>query len=255
MSAGEMDKFVVIILRLADRADPRSQEFLDGLDCCIRASGGRIQLKSQATEEWQVYDGKDHFTAPNHLSPAIFDFNCIVVAAFRSFEEMYHWWNSEQMFNTLKNRTAAEKIGIYGFEGLRQSFQVTQEKFAFGDKFIFFEFLNMQSFKPTQLYLDLYQRFSEKAILEIGMDCNLLFAETANCIFMSEFPLDAMCASSWRLKTDPLFWYDSSSYQQQLFPVRQGSAKSFTVLIPVTDPTVRENKSSFLQLRASFDSP
>merc|ERR1719421_943968 len=150
---------------------------------------------------------------------------------FESFDQIQAWWKSEELFRCLMNRGPAEKIGIYSFDGLKE-LQVDRERFAFSEKFVYMEFISFHNFKPTQRYMDLYKRFAEKAILEIGMDCNLLFSETSHDIFLSEFPLDAMCASGWRLKTDPHFWYESSSYQHQLLPWRDKHCVSFAAVIP-----------------------
>merc|ERR1719487_2384336 len=139
------------------------------------------------------------------------------------------------MFSCLMRRQAAEKIGIYSFDGLRELTTGDLQRFSFSVKFVYMEFISIQNFRPCQRFLDLYKRFSEKAILEIGMDCNLLFSDTAHDVFMSEFPLHAMCASGWRLKTDPHFWYDSSSYKQQLQQWREENSVSFAAVIPVMD--------------------
>lgn len=248
-----LDKFVVCIFRFSDPKSSESREFTDKLEACVTQHDGKVVLRSLYSEDWQLYDGKNNFIAPNHLNPAIFDFNCILLLGFESFNAVQGWWKSEEMFSCLMRRTCAEKIGIYSFDGLRE-LQKNEERFAFSEKYVYMEFLSIQNFRPCQRFLDLYKRFSEKAILEIGMDCNLLFSDTAHDVFMSEFPLHAMCASGWRLKTDPHFWYDSSSYKQQLQQWREENSVSFAAVIPVADPKAEQEKASganaFLSLRA-----
>lgn len=246
------DKFVVCIFRFSDPRGAEATAFLETLEKCIAQNEGKVVLRSQAWEEWQVYDGGNNFIAPNHLNPAIFDFNTIMLVGFESFNAVQSWWKSEEMFSCLMRRSAAEKIGIYSFEGLRE-LQTNNERFSFSEKFVYMEFISIQNFRPCQRFLDLYKRFSEKAILEIGMDCNLLFSDTAHDVFMSEFPLHAMCASGWRLKTDPHFWYDSSSYKQQLLSWREENSVSFAAVIPAVDPKAlgdRTGANAFLNLRA-----
>jgi len=229
-----LDKFVVCIFRFSDPSGSEAKQFLERLDSCFSQHDGKVVLRSSCPEDWQVYDGKHNFIAPNHLNPAIFDFNCILLIGFESFNAVQNWWKSEEMFSCLMRRKCAEKIGIYSFDGLRELHHGT-EKFAFAEKFVYMEFLSIQNFRLCQRFLDLYKRFSEKAILEIGMDCNLLFSDTAHDVFMSEFPLYAMCASGWRLKTDPHFWYDSTSYKHQLQSWREDNSVSFAAVIPVMD--------------------
>merc|ERR1719235_174168 len=232
------DKFVVMLMRLQNVDAPQCQAFLARLEHSVKELGGKIQLRSARPSEWDIYDGRDNFVAPDHLHPAVFDFNAMVVAAFAGIEETHAWWNSDQVFNTLKNREGVEKFGAYVMDGLRASFDIAYSRES-GDRFLFFEIMSMQDFKPTQHYLDLYKRFAEKAIIEIGFDCNLLFAEGVSRILVSEFPVDAVCASAWRLKTDVKFWYESASYQEQLLPWRQTACRSFAALIPVQDPQGR----------------
>lgn len=247
------DKFVVCIFRFSDPRSAAANAFLEELETCISQNDGKVVLRSQNMDEWQIYDGKDNLIAPNHLSPAIFDVNTIMLLGFESFNAVQAWWKSEEMFGCLMRRAAAEKIGIYSFEGLRELQTGDTARFAFAEKFVHMEFLSIQDFRPCQRFLDLYKRFSEKAILEIGMDCNLLFSDTAHDVFMSEFPLQAMCASGWRLKTDPHFWYESVSYKEQLLGERERNSVSFAAVIPVTDPRPLQGQggaNAFLSLRA-----
>lgn len=250
-----VDKFVVCIFRFEEPQGPDAEEFLQTLEATIDQNEGKVVLRSQCPEEWQVYDGKKNLIAQNHLNPAIFDFNAIVVLGFESFNAVQSWWKSEEMFTCLMRRGPAEKIGIYSFDGLRE-LQTDTKRFDFSEKFVFMEFISIQNFRPCQRFLDLYKRFSEKAILEIGMDCHLLFSDTAHDTFMSEFPLQAMCASAWRLKTDPHFWYDSASYRLQLADWREQNSVSFAAVIPVVDQKKQgrlENGAGgnvFLNLRA-----
>merc|ERR1712187_788428 len=93
----------------------------------------------------------------------------------------------------------------------------------------------MQAFKPVQHYVDSYKRYSERALQEIGIDCNLLFAEGVNVTLMSEFPLEAACASAWRMRQDSNFWYDAEICQKQLLPLRNEYAVSLALVAPIFD--------------------
>merc|ERR1712048_873211 len=76
---------------------------------------------------------------------------------------------------------------------------------------------------------------SETAREDIGVECNLLFAESISGVLMNEFPLDAVCASSWRMKSDAQFFYDSDAYQRQLMGLRRDYSRSFAMLVPLVD--------------------
>merc|ERR1712232_838208 len=113
--------------------------FLDTLDKTVRGCGGNIQLRSQKPETWEFLDGKNHFREPNHLNPAIFDFDAITLAGFSSAEELHTWWNSDHLFNLLKSRDCIEKMGIFVVEGLQQSFDVRdRNRLGYGEKIILF---------------------------------------------------------------------------------------------------------------------
>jgi len=229
---------VICTLQIKEGMALEARAFIDSLVDTVRVIGGKVQLRSERIEDWEIYDGRDNVISPNHLNPANFDFNAVIIAGFRSMELIHSWWQSDRVFETLRQRSAIAKIGLHIVEGLRPAFDVlSEERLSFGEKFLLLEVISMESFGPTQRYLDLYKRFSEKAILEIGMDCNLLFAESVQGILMNEFPVDALCASAWRLKTDPKLWYESASYTQQLHPWRREYSRSCCVLLPIRDRT------------------
>merc|ERR1719335_1940451 len=136
----------------------QSKIFIDNLLATVRAVGGKVQMRTEKPEDWEVFDGKENLVSPNHLSPAVFDFTAVVVAAFQSIEATHVWWNSDKVFDTLQKRDSIEKIGIHIVEGLRAAFDIhDDERMSFGEKFVFMEFIQMQSFSPTQKYLDLYK--------------------------------------------------------------------------------------------------
>lgn len=210
--------------------------FINNVESTVRASGGNIQIRTDKPKDWEIFDGKDNFTEPNHLNPAIFDFGCILVAGFKTTHDVYAWWNSDPVFEILKYRSPVEKMGVYVVDGLQPSYDVSDHnKVAFGERLVLVEFVNMQSFKPVQQYVDNYRLFAERSLTEIGMDCNLLFAEGVSGVLMNEFPLDAATASLWRMKSDAQFFYDSDSYQRQLLPLRKDFSRSFALVIPIFD--------------------
>lgn len=232
------DQFVICLFKRNDKDFITAQRFINNIEATVRDCGGNIQLRTDKPKDWEIFDGKDNFTEPNHLNPAIFDFNCLMVAGFRNTHDVYQWWNSDPMFEILKYRSPVEKMGVYVIEGLQQSYEVSDQslnKVAFGERLVLVEFINMQSFKPVQQYVDNYRLFAERSLNEIGMDCNLLFAEGVSGVLMNEFPLDASIASLWRMKSDALFFYDSDQYQRHLMVLRKDFSRSFAMLIPIAD--------------------
>jgi len=245
---GEADQFVVMLFKRCEADAPTRIEaiqFIENIQQTVHAHGGKIQVRTQRPLEWEVFDGRDNFVEPNHLNPAIFDFNAMVVAGFRSTDDVHVWWSSDEIFQLLKYRSCIEKLGIFVVEGLQACFDVnSQTKVAFGERLILMEFMSMQAFKPTQQYVDAYRLFSEKAITEIGMDCNLIFAESVGGVLMNEFPLDAVCASSWRLKSDAHFFYDSDIYQHKLMALRKDFTRSCVICMPMIDEKFELPKSA-----------
>lgn len=233
---GDAEIFVITLLKTAEGKSQEAVKFLDDLVASVRAVGGKVQARAQKPSMWDVLDGGEHFVAPNHLSPACFDFDCILVSAFPTTEEVHAWWDSDRTFAALAGRSAVEKLGVYIVEGLASAFDIQdREKFQFGEKFLIIEFIAMLSFKPVQRYVDNYKRYSHRAINEAGVDCNTIFAEGVSGMLMNEFPLDACVASPWRLKTDAHYWYESDIYQKMLMPIRKEFSRSLALLIPIND--------------------
>lgn len=232
----ENDLFVVCLFK-CNETDPHSGlAFIDDLEETVAKCDGKVQLRTDMPKDWEIFDGKDNFREPNHLNPAIFHFQSIMIAGFSSTKDVVAWWNSDIVFELLKYRTAVEKMGVFTIEGLRQSYDVTDDrKAAFGERLALLEFMNMQSFKPVQQYVDNYRLFAERSLTELGMDCNLFFADGVSGVLMNEFPLDAVCGSSWRMKTDAQFFYDSDSYQRQLMYLRREYSRSVVMLVPMID--------------------
>jgi len=226
--------FLVCLFKRKENMKLESMKFFDHFARTVRNRGGVIQLRSDKPQFWHIFDGKDNMVEPNHLNPAIFDFNCIVLAAFPSSEEVHTWWNSDEVFEWLKWREPVEKIGIFPVDGLQQGTDVKdQQRLSFGDRMMLFELLKMQKFKPIQQYVDDYKRFAETAAKDIGMNCHLLFAEGLSSVLMNEFPLDAACASSWRSKEEAHVWYDSDHYHMSLMPSKTHYAKALTIVVPI----------------------
>jgi len=114
------------------------------------------------------------------------------------------------------------------------------------DKWLYLELLCMDQFRGTQKYLDLYKRLFAKSVLEIGIDSHLLYADTPDGILLSECSLDAVIASTWRLKTDPSFWHASLSYTQHLRHIREKHARTLILAIPFEDKTHSQGIGKFL---------
>lgn len=129
-----------------------------------------------------------------------------------------------------------EKIGIFIVDGLREAYDVMDHnKLAFGEKLVMMEFVSMHSFRPMQQYVDNYKRFSENSYQECGINCNLLFAESLSGTLMSEFSVDFVCATAWRMKSEAQKWYDSALYQRTLLPIREEYSQTLAVLLPIQE--------------------
>eukprot|EP00415_Alexandrium_ostenfeldii_P001394 UN1394 len=182
-------------------------------------------------------DGQDHFVEPNHLHPAAFDFNCFIVCGFQTLDEVHLWWNSDEMFEIVKDRDAIEKMGIFEIQGLRPSIDVDdRSRFTIGDRFIMLELMKSEAFKPMQDYVDSYQRVTER----FNYTKNLLFAEGVSGVLMNEYPLDSACSSGWRSKADARNWYDTDRYQRELMPLRKEYARCLTLLVPIFEDRIED---------------
>lgn len=243
-SFAEPKRFVVCIFKMEDSMKDDAFRIFVAFEEAMRAHGGQIQLRSFRPDHWEIYEGRDHHIEPNHLNPAAFDFDSIMLAVFPDSDTVHAWWSSDQVFEVLKNRTSMQKMGFYVIEGCGavDTFDISDsQKMAFGDKFVFFEFIKMLSFKPVQTYVDAYKReclefraAGGDAILD---HINLLCAEAVSNVLMNEFPLDAVCASSWRMRASPGLWYDTEVYQNKLAPLRlRGKfAHCLAMLIPMAE--------------------
>lgn len=229
-SSEEVDQFVICLFKYRDRASPQADQFVSEFMKTVNGCGGNVHVWSDDTASWDIVDGRDNFAEPNHLNPAIFDFNCLVVCGFHGLEEVNVWWNSDEIFNLLKGRDPMQKIGAYIVDGLQKSIDVSERnRYSFPERLILFEFMKIEAFKPMQQYVDNYKRFTEN----LKMSNNLLFAEGVSGVLMNEFTLDAACASSWKMKTDAHYWYETELYQKHLMPLRMEYARCFTVLVPI----------------------
>jgi hypothetical protein len=236
----EPNRFVLCLFKIQDGSKPAAMKLLSVFEETVRSNDGHIQLRSHNPESWEIFEGRDHHVEPNHLNPAVFDFNCVLLAGFKDQEAVHKWWNSDQVFDVLKYRTGLEKMGFYIIEGLQESFDVLEHnRLAFGDKMVLFEFVQMLAFKPVQQYVDTYKKVAHEIRLSMDvMDCNLLFAEAICGVLMNEFPLDAACASTWRNRSDASGWYELEAYQENLVPLRKTYAHCLSVLIPMFEDNV-----------------
>jgi hypothetical protein len=242
------DQFVICLFKRNEKDHQEyqnSQRFINSVEASIRSSGGKIQIRTERLKDWDIFDGKDNITEPNHLNPAIFDFGVLLVGAFSNSHDVYSWWNSDPVFEILKYRTPIEKMGVYVIEGMQQAYDVSDRnhtKVAFGERLVLIEFINMQSFKPVQQYVDNYRIYAEHSLNDIGIDINMLFAEGVSGVLMNEFPLDAAIASLWRMKSDALLFYDSDAYQRDFMKARKDYSRSLAMLIPIFDERLMEGR-------------
>lgn len=232
--APEADCFVLCLFKRSEIDMAGGLNFTNAFEKSIRSKGGRIPLKSDNPQKWEVLEGKDQFIEANHLQPAIFDFNSVIIGAMRTAEDIQSWWTSDEVFELLKRKDAILKMGVFIVDGLLKGVDtVARHQFAFGDKIVLLELSKVMSFKPLQLYADNYKRFAANAIKEIGVPCRLLFAEGAQGVLMNDFPLEVTCASTWRSKADAHLWFAATYYQEVLAPPRMDFSRSLTIIIPM----------------------
>jgi len=231
------DVFLVCIFKMGEANQEEAAKFLEDFVATMRLRGGKVQLRSRRPQLWNVVEGLDHHVEPNHLNPATFDFNAIVIAGFTSTMDVHAWWNSNEVFELLKWRSSMEKIGIFTFDGIGPACDFTdRQRMTFGNKTLFVELLQMQSFKPMQQYVDDYKRFAGVGSTDVAKaKVHLLFAEGASGVLMNEYPLDLACASTWKNKLEAQGWYDSGTYQNSLLPLRAQYSRSLVMILPVCD--------------------
>mmetsp|Transcript_27530 Transcript_27530/g.71432 ORF Transcript_27530/g.71432 Transcript_27530/m.71432 type:complete len:272 (-) Transcript_27530:73-888(-) len=225
------DTYVLCVFDFEDPADDVASKFITNLLEGIHLYNAEVVLHSRDKDNWHVIEGKQHLEAQDHLSPAIFDFNYMVLTVWDSFPQVQEWWRSNELFSNIKLRHALGqpmKMGVYSFDGV---FPVEPETC----RYLFLEFLSFNRFREMQAYLDMYKRYGQKAVLEIGIDVRVLFCGTPHDTLLSEFPIDGVVATGWKLKTDPSFWFTAPSYRKDLEGLRQQNSTSLTVVIPLQD--------------------
>ncbi|CAJ1401096.1 unnamed protein product [Effrenium voratum] len=168
-----------------------AMRFLYDLETNIQAYGGKVCLRTDQPDLWDIMDGRDHHEEPNHLNPAIFDFDSILLAGFKDLEAVHCWWASDQVFELLKDRSSMEKMSLHTMDGLAEAFQGSKKRVAMGDKLMLLEIAKAEAFQPMQRYVDTYKGMAVKAPKDIGAVCNLLFAEGISGVLMNEFPVQA----------------------------------------------------------------
>lgn len=253
--AEQGDTFLVCMFKSVEGKKDETLDWVDQLVLSIRKAGGKIHVHCHTPKDWEIFEGKDNFVPPNHLNPAVFDFDCFLLVAFDPVAEdqaerkpsehmeapAHTWWKSDEVFELLKRRQNVEKIGIYGVEGMQKGVDVgANAAFNFGEKLMLFEFMIMHSFPPIQRYIDGYKRSS--ACKDAGVDVRMILADGVYNTYMKEIQLDAVCASSWRMKSDVTFFYESEKYQKQLMPLRGDYSRSLVILLPIKDAHLRKKK-------------
>eukprot|EP00928_Gymnodinium_smaydae_P073814 TRINITY_DN56948_c0_g1_i1.p1 TRINITY_DN56948_c0_g1~~TRINITY_DN56948_c0_g1_i1.p1 ORF type:complete len:275 (-),score=48.93 TRINITY_DN56948_c0_g1_i1:287-1111(-) len=238
------DFFVLCLFKCRADCAEKAGDIIRSLESSIRDKGGTIQMRCDEPKNWHIVDGKDNFKEANHLSPAVFDVEAIVMGAFSTTELIHAWWTSEEVFEIMKWREPVEKMGVYVFDGLQTARDVTETTSLYcSDRFILLELLKMHAFKPVQHYVDCYKRFAERSMQEVGVECNLLFAEGVRAVLMDEFSLEAACASAWPMRQDMNVFYDSNVYQQELMPMRCDYATCLTMLVPINEDSRSQRAS------------
>eukprot|EP00439_Symbiodinium_sp_Y106_P068252 s2950_g11.t1 len=247
--APNAEQFVLGLFKKHPDRKRDADRFLNGLEAKIRAYGGKVCVRSDQVDLWDIMDGKDHNVEPNHLNPAVFDFETVLVACFKDLEAVHSWWSSDQVFELMKHRSPLAKMSLHTVDGLVPGFEGTKKRAATGDKLMLLEIAKVESFRPMQRYVDMYKRLAAKAPKDIGTICNLLFAEGISGVLVNEFPVQAVCASCWRTRSDLISWYEAPNYQQDLMPLRYDFARCFTLAVPMYEE--RKESSENLKRRGS----
>jgi len=234
----EVDHFVVCLFRCAEGATDVAWKFVNELETVAREHNGKTFLRADNPKTWEVFDGHGQFVEPDHLNPAIFDFNCVSILGFGGLEHVHNWWSSDEVHELLSLRESIEKMGIFAVEGLQKATDMGERnRWAFGDRLLLLELMNISHYEPAQQYTDKYQQL----INRIGLSSTLLFAESVSHVLASEFPIDHACATSWRMKSEAQRWYDTDLYKDHLMPLRKEASRSLSILIPIfPDPRIDE---------------
>lgn len=232
--------FLVCLFRIHDHRRQEGLAWINQMMETIRRRRGFVQLRADKPTLWGVHDGKEHHVEPHHLAPAVFDFTTILLAGFNTNAEVQMWWSSDEVFHVLKSRDCIEKIGIFPVDGLAKGSDMLGMR-GFGDRYVLFEFLKMLKFAPVQHYVDEYKRFAASCQKDLGVRCNLLLSEGIGGVLMNEFPLDAVCASTWRSNTESNIWLESDNYTLVLLPTRREFANAFVVLVPIFEDKMEQH--------------
>jgi len=247
---GAGDTFVVCLFRCAADAMDVARKFVTELETAAREHNGQTFLRADNPKTWEVFDGHNEYVEPDHLNPAIFDFNCVSILAFTELENVHSWWSSDEVHEILSLRESIEKIGVFAVEGLQKATGLEErDRWAFGDRLLLLELMKISHYEPAQQFTDTYQRL----LGNIGLASTLLFSESTSHVLASEFPIDHACATSWRMKSEAQRWYDTDLYKDQLMPLRKKASRSLAILIPIfPDPRMDEFERAKTQGNAAL---
>jgi hypothetical protein len=236
----EGEVYVVCMIRRKDTPNQQAGvQWVKDLIEVIREFNGQIQLQSWKPEAWEIYEGKDNFVEPNHLNPAIFDFNAIVLAAFPDDEVVQAWWGSDKVFEMMKYRDPIDAVGIYTVDGMAVASDVKDPaRIAFGDKYVLFEFHKMLSFKPMQQYCDSFYRYAQASRVKP------IFSDSIKNTLCNEFPLDAVCGTSWKQLLEAKLWRNNDVFQSTMVDARSDHGLCLSILIPMYEATVDDIKQA-----------
>lgn len=230
-AAPQADVYAVCLVNR--REGEAGLKWVDDFVETIRAVPGKIQLLSSKPESWEVWEGKEHLVEPDHLSPAVFGFNSIIVAAFSDEDLIHAWWGSDMVFNVMKHRTPIDTLGVFIFDGLVEATDITDAgRIAFGDKYVLFEFHKMTCFKPVQQYCDNFRRYCEATRVQP------IFSDSVKNTLVNEFPLDAVCATTWKQLLEAKLWRFSDIFQSTMLPSREQHSLCLGVLVPMSQASL-----------------
>ncbi|CAJ1445228.1 unnamed protein product, partial [Effrenium voratum] len=94
--AANAEHFLLGLFKKRSEKKREAMRFLYDLETNIQAYGGKVCLRTDQPDLWDIMDGRDHHEEPNHLNPAIFDFDSILLAGFKDLEAVHCWWASDQ---------------------------------------------------------------------------------------------------------------------------------------------------------------
>eukprot|EP00933_Yihiella_yeosuensis_P038416 TRINITY_DN3234_c0_g5_i1.p1 TRINITY_DN3234_c0_g5~~TRINITY_DN3234_c0_g5_i1.p1 ORF type:complete len:284 (-),score=50.48 TRINITY_DN3234_c0_g5_i1:226-1077(-) len=237
----EADQFLLCVFKKNTECDDWAApiKYITKMEGSMKKYGATIQLRSDRPENWEILDGQDNYVEPNHLNPAIFDFDSILLAGFKTTQDVYTWWTSEEVFELMKWREPLDKLGVFVIEGMTKAVDpFSKQTGVFGDKHMYFELMKQQSFQPMQYYCDNYKRLIYQGMKEMGVVSTICFAEGVGGVLMSDFPIEAACASAWKTKADIHGWFESNIYQKNLYGTRMEYSKSVTMIVPLMEDRI-----------------